>query len=94
VNLVAKAALGPDAHAVADDQHADHQLGIDRGAAHLAVKRLQQLAELIQLEVAVNAPEQVIGRNVFVEAEIIEQPRRRSLKPHHRRLSRRISGIQ
>ena len=93
MNLVAKAALGPDAHAVADDQHPDHQLGIDRGPAHLAVKRLQQLAQLIQLEVAVDAPEQVIGRNVFVEAEIIEQPRRRSLKPHHRRLSRKSAGF-
>jgi hypothetical protein len=38
-------------------------------------------------DVAVNAPEHVIGRDVFVEAEITEQPRRRSLKAHHRRLS-------
>ena len=60
-NVFAEAALGPNAHAVADDQHADHQLGIDRGRAHLAVKRLQRLAEIIQVEVAVNAPEHVIG---------------------------------
>jgi hypothetical protein len=44
VNLVAKAALGPDAHAVADDQRADHQLWIDRQSVYLAVKRLQRLA--------------------------------------------------
>ena len=31
-------------------------LGIDRGLAHLAVKRLQRLADVIQVEVAVNAP--------------------------------------
>jgi hypothetical protein len=36
----------------------------------------------------------MIDRDVFLKAEIIEQPRRRSLKAHHRRLSRRISGIQ
>jgi hypothetical protein len=41
--------------------------------------------------VAVNAPEHVIERDVFVEAEIIEQPRLRSLKPHHRRLSRKLA---
>jgi hypothetical protein len=31
-------------------------LGIDRGLAHLTVKRLQRLADVIQVEVAVNAP--------------------------------------
>jgi hypothetical protein len=31
-------------------------LGIDRGLAHLAVKRLQRLADVIQVEVAINAP--------------------------------------
>jgi hypothetical protein len=46
------------------------------------------LAEIVEGEVAVNAPQQVIARDVVVKAEIIEQPRRRSLKAHHRRLSR------
>jgi hypothetical protein len=31
VNVFAEAALGPNAPAVTDDQHADHQLWIDRG---------------------------------------------------------------
>ena len=35
---------------------------------------------------AVNASKQVIGRDMFVETKIIEQPRRRSPKAHHRRL--------
>jgi len=30
---------------------------------------------------------------VFIEAEIIEQPRRRSLKAYHRRLSRKSAGF-
>jgi hypothetical protein len=51
------------------------------------------LAEVIEVEVAVNAPEHVIERDVLVEAEIIEQPRRRSLKTHHRRLSRKSAGF-
>ena len=33
MNLLAQATLGADAVAVADDQHPDHQFGIDRGAA-------------------------------------------------------------
>ena len=94
VSLFTQAALGSDAHAVADDQHADHQLRIDGGAAHPAVKRLQRLAEVIEGEMAVNAPEHMVGRDMILKAEIIEQPRRRSLNAHHHRLSRRISGIQ
>jgi hypothetical protein len=35
----------------------------------------------------------VIENDVFIEAEIIEQPRRRSLKAHHRRLSRKSAGF-
>jgi hypothetical protein len=66
------------------NQHADHQLWIDRRSAHLSVKRLQRLAEVIEGEMAVDAPEHVINRDVFLKAEIIEQPRRRSLKAHHR----------
>ena len=62
-NVFAEAALGPNAPAVADDQHADHQLWIDRRSAYLAVKRLQRLA--IGVEVAVNASEHVIEGDVF-----------------------------
>jgi len=39
MHLFAQPALGTDPHDVADDQHPDHQLGIDRGAADGAVER-------------------------------------------------------
>ena len=52
------------------------------------------MAEVIEGEMAVNAPEHMVGRDMILKAEIIEQPRRRSLNAHHHRLSRRISGIQ
>ena len=81
MNLLAKPPFGPDAHAVADDQHADHQLRVDRGAASLAVERLQRLTEIGEVQMTVDAPEQVIGRHVLVEAEIVKQPRRRLLNP-------------
>jgi hypothetical protein len=32
-HLLAQPPFGPDAVAIADDEHADHQLGIDRGTA-------------------------------------------------------------
>jgi hypothetical protein len=52
------------------------------------------LAEICQIQVTVDAPEHVIGWDALVEAEIIEQPRRRLLKPNHRRSSCRISRTQ
>ena len=60
----------------------------------MTAKRLQRLAQIIEVEVAIDAPEHVIGGDVFVQAEIIKQPSRRLLKPHHRRLSHRIRRIQ
>ena len=45
MNFLAQAPLRPNAHAIADDQHPDHQLRIDRGAAGAAVERLQRRDE-------------------------------------------------
>jgi hypothetical protein len=56
MDLFAKPPLGADAHAVADDQHAHHRLGVDGGSAHVAVERLQRLAEICQIQVTVDAP--------------------------------------
>jgi hypothetical protein len=39
VYLLEETALGPKDEAIADDQHADHQLGADRGTHDLAVER-------------------------------------------------------
>jgi hypothetical protein len=52
------------------------------------------MPEISEVQVTVDALEQVIRRDILVEAEIIEQPRRRVLNPHHRRFSCRISRIQ
>jgi hypothetical protein len=41
----------------------------------------------------VNAPEHMVDKDVFLKAKIIEQPRRRSLNAHHRRLSRKSAGV-
>src|SRR6202158_6183134 len=47
-DFLAQLPLKTDAVAVADDQHPDHQFGIDRGPANLAIKGRQLLAKLKQ----------------------------------------------
>jgi hypothetical protein len=73
-------------HAIADDQHADHQLRVDRGATGVAVVRLQRLTDGIEVKMPVDASQHVIGRDMLIEAEIIKQLGRRLLSAHHCRV--------
>jgi hypothetical protein len=83
MDFFAQSPFGPDAHAVAGNQHPHHQFGINRGAADAAVERLQLRAHLLEIEKSVDASKQVIFRDVVIEAEIVKQLRRRRLHPHH-----------
>src|SRR5438552_16157671 len=47
-DLLAQPTLEADAIAVADDEHSDHQLRVDRGSADVAVERRQLLAKVSQ----------------------------------------------
>src|SRR5204862_5687614 len=47
-NLLAKPPLETHAVAVADDQHPEHELGVDRGPANVAVEGHQLLAQVSQ----------------------------------------------
>ncbi len=71
---------------VADEQHADDQLRVDRRPAHLAVERPQVRADARQVDKAVNRAQQVIGRHMPLKAELVKQ-RRLLGRPltHHRR---------
>jgi hypothetical protein len=71
----------PDAHAVSDDQHPHHQFWIDRGTANLAVERPQLRAHALEVEELIDAPNQVVAGHLVIETEIVEQPRRRYLRP-------------
>ena len=71
--------FGTDAHAVADDQHPQHQVGIDRGPADSAVERPQLCTDALQINKPVDAAKQMIPWHIIIEAEIIEQLRRRDL---------------
>ena len=100
VNLLAQPPLGADAEAVADDQHPDHQLGIDRRPTHRAVEGGQLPPQLAKLDEPVDRPQQMIGRNVPFERELIEQSSLFDLPMSHhdlqsclsQRLNQRISS--
>ena len=72
MHLVAQPSLGADAEAVAHDQHADHQLGIDGRPANGAVVGPEVLAHPGQVDEAINRPEHVVHRHVSIEIEAVE----------------------
>jgi len=71
--LLAQPPLEADAIAVADDEHSDHQLRVDRGSADVAVERRQPLAKVSPRHDWIDAAQEMILGNVFFEVEKIEQ---------------------
>src|SRR6202042_982183 len=85
VDLVAQPPFGANAEAVADNEHPDHQLRIDRRATRLAVVRLQMRSNLRKVDEPVDPEKQVIVGDMPLKAKALEQ---RLLHPpplaHHR----------
>ncbi|MGY2990018.1 hypothetical protein ACVWZM_006928 [Bradyrhizobium sp. USDA 4501] len=73
VDLIAQPPLRSDAEAVTDQEHPDHQLGIDRTSADAAVERRQLLPDPFKVDKPVDRPEQVVGEDMPFERELIEQ---------------------
>src|SRR5688572_30791542 len=69
-DLVAQAPFGADRVAVADQQHPDHQLRIDRRAADLAVEWLELLTDQVELEQRIQLAQQMVRRNLVLEPEM------------------------
>ena len=69
VNLFAQPTFGPNAEAVANDQHANHELRIDRWTACVAVERREVIAQFSEVEEAIDATQQVIAWDAIVEDE-------------------------
>jgi len=87
MHLFAQPALGTDPHDVADDQHPDHQLGIDRGAADGAVEGLELCPDAGQVNKPVDRTKQVIARHMPLEIKLVEQCRLHACAfAHHRRI--------
>src|SRR5580658_4098375 len=73
MDFLAQAPLGADAKAIPDDQHPDHQLGINRWPSQRAVERRQLAAQFRQLDKTLDRPQQMIRRHMSVEREVVEQ---------------------
>ncbi len=73
MHLLAEPPLRADAEAVADDQHPDHQLGIDRWTPRRAVERREFPPHLRQIDEAVDRPQEMIRRHMRIEREVVEQ---------------------
>lgn len=73
MDFVAESTLGADAEALAEEQHPDHELRIDRGPAHLAVEWAQMRADFGEIEEPIDGPHPMIGRDVLLQAELVKQ---------------------
>jgi hypothetical protein len=83
VDLFAQPPLGADTEAVVDSQHADHQLGVDRWAAGVAVERRELVAQFTEVEEAIDATQQVIAWHVIVKVEGAEESVLVAASPTH-----------
>ncbi|SLN60796.1 hypothetical protein PEL8287_03311 [Roseovarius litorisediminis] len=95
MHLFAEPSLGPDTEAIADQQHADQQFGIDGGAARVAVELRKMRADAAKIDEPVDGAQQVILWDMILKRELVEQRRLRFLpRSHHRRSSPSITGIE
>jgi hypothetical protein len=73
MNLLAQPPLRVNAEAIANDQHPDHQLGIDRRPPDVAIVGPYVHANLGQVDAPVDLSRQMIVGNVPLKAEAVEQ---------------------
>lgn len=73
MGLFAQPLLRADAVAVADDQHADHQFGINRWTPNWAIEIGEVMAQVAQIKTPINAAQKVIGWNVIFKVERVKQ---------------------
>ena len=78
-NLFAEPPFRANAVSIANDQHADHQFWIDRGAPCRAVGRSQVGANTREIEKAINRTQQMIFRDQSLEIEVLEPRTLRNL---------------
>src|SRR5271169_3411499 len=91
MDFLAQAPLGADAEAVPDDEHPDHQLGINRWPSQRAVERCELAAQFRQVDKTVDRPQQMIRRHMCIEREVVEQHTLFDLPCSHHRLSSCLS---
>ena len=73
MDLLAQPPFRADTEAIADNQHPDQQLGIDRGSSYLAVVGFKMRPNRRQIDEAVDLAQEVIVRDMTLKAEPVEQ---------------------
>ncbi len=73
MGLFAQPLLGANTVAIAHDQHADHQLRVNRRTPNCAVKIGEVMAQVAQIETLINAAQKVIGWDVIFKVERVKQ---------------------
>ena len=87
-----KLALATDCENITDDQHPQHQLGIDRRSAGVTVIRRQFFTYPAQVQDRVELAHQVVGWNQFIKTVRIEKLILIRLQPpHHQSILRQIA---
>src|SRR5215510_494334 len=93
LNLTTEQPLRADGKNVADDEHPDHQQGVNRRAAEGRVVRRKLTADPGQIEHASDPAHQVIVRYHLIEPELVEELFLLVLQPpHHRQPPQRIAS--
>ena len=83
MNFFTKTPLGTDAQAVTDNQHADHEFGINRGPTEMAVIGLQRRPDFAQIQKRIDPAQHMIFRDMIFQAEIVKQLLRSYLRSQH-----------
>jgi len=94
MHLLAEPPLRPDAEAIAHQQHADQQFGIDGRATRVAVESGEMCPDAAQVDEPVDGSEQVILGDMILKRELVEQRRLRYLPWSHHRRSLPVKGIE
>jgi hypothetical protein len=69
MGLFAQPPLGANTVAIAHDQHADHQLRVNRRTPNRAVEIGEVVAQFAKIEAPINAAQKVIGWDVIFKVE-------------------------
>ncbi len=73
LHLVAQTPLRADRIAVADQKHANHQLGANRRTTKVTIVRLHLATQPTQIKNRVDPPQQMIARNHVFQVELVEK---------------------
>ncbi len=72
-HLFTQTPLGADGVAIANQQHPDHQFWINRRPAEVAVMRRELSTQAREIEHRIDLAQQMIGRNLLIEIELVEK---------------------